>query len=267
MTRVGGSLKALIFDVDGTLADTERDGHRVAFNRAFQESGLDWHWDTELYGRLLAVGGGKERIGYFCRHFLADPAEAARWTPEAIRELHGLKTSHYTALLDQGLIPLRPGVERLIREARAAGVRLAIASTTTPVNVTTLLARHFGEASTAWFEVIAAGDAVPAKKPAPDIYFLALERLGLVPEDCLALEDSQSGLRAARGAALPTVVTVTGYTRWQDLGPAEIVLDHLGEPDLPFQVLPSNADYKRSMEAADGATHFDLALADRLLAA
>ena len=260
-------LRAFIFDVDGTLADTERDGHRVAFNYAFQDAGLEWHWDTELYGRLLAVGGGKERIKYYCDNFIADPDVQAYWTPEKIRELHETKTTHYTDLLDRGEIPLRPGIERVIEEARRHGVRLAIASTTTPVNVTTLLANSFGEEAPAWFEVIAAGDDVPAKKPAPDIYFLTLEKMGLSPCACLAFEDSQSGLRAARAAGLKTVVTVTEYTRWQDLGAADLVVDHLGESTLPFQLLPSNEDYNRARESVGDATMFDLALGERLLAA
>ena len=261
------TLEALIFDVDGTLADTERDGHRVAFNRAFQDAGLDWHWDTELYGRLLAVGGGKERIKYYCDNFIADPEVQTYWTPERIRELHGIKTNHYTGLLDRGQIPLRPGIERVIEQARRHGVRLAIASTTTPINVTTLLANSFGEEAVGWFEVIAAGDDVRLKKPAPDIYFLILEKMGLSADACLAFEDSQSGLRAARAAGIRTVVTVTEYTRWQDLGSAELVVDHLGETKLPFQLLPSNAEYNRARESVGDATMFDVALGERLLAA
>ena len=260
-------LKAFIFDVDGTLADTERDGHRVAFNQAFLDAGLDWHWDTELYGRLLAVGGGKERIEYYRDHFLADSDLRAHWTRERIRELHGVKTRHYTGLLDRGEIPLRPGIERVIAEARRHGVRLAIASTTTPINVTTLLANAFGEEAITWFEVIAAGDDVPAKKPAPDIYFLALEKMGLAGDECLAFEDSQSGLRAARAAGIKTVVTVTEYTRWQDLGAAHLVVDHLGDSKLPFRLLPSNAEYNRAQESVGDATMFDVALGERLLAA
>lgn len=267
MTQLPRHLKALIFDVDGTLADTERDGHRVAFNRAFQDADLDWLWDPSLYGRLLAVSGGKERIKYYCRHFLADTAEADRWTPEKIRDLHAIKTRYYTDLIDRGEIPLRPGIRRLIEEARDAGVRLAIASTTTFVNVTRLLTNAFGSESVSWFDVIAAGDDVPSKKPSPDVYLLALDKLGLPADACLAFEDSQSGLRAAQGAGIRTVVTITEYTRWQNLGAAEIVVDHLGEPTRPFRLLPFNADFSRVRDTVGDSMLFDLTLADRILAA
>ncbi len=222
-------LEALLLDVDGTLADTERHGHRVAFNQAFQEAGLDWHWDAARYGELLAITGGKERIRHFVetdRPEWPDPDDPAAF----IAELHRSKTRHYVALLQQGGIPLRPGVERLLNEARRTGVRLAIATTTTPENVTTLLTHTLGPDSVDWFEVLAAGDVVPAKKPAPDIYTYTLERMGLPPQGCLALEDSENGLTSARAAGVPTVVTVNDYTREQDFRGALAVLDHLGDP-------------------------------------
>ncbi|MCW9088172.1 MAG: HAD hydrolase-like protein, partial [Gammaproteobacteria bacterium] len=163
------TLKALLFDVDGTLADTERDGHRVAFNRAFSEAGLDWEWSEELYGKLLAVTGGKERIRYYLDSFntgFVPPAELDSF----IAGLHQAKTRHYVEMLSSGAIPLRPGVKRLISEAREAGMRLAVATTTTPENVSALLENAMAPDAMDWFEVIAAGDVVPAKKPAPDIY-------------------------------------------------------------------------------------------------
>jgi HAD superfamily hydrolase (TIGR01509 family) len=221
--------KAFIFDVDGTLADTERDGHRVAFNLAFADAGLAWHWDVVTYGRLLSVTGGKERIRYYQEQELPD-FELPSQPQDFIRSLHEAKTRHYLALLESGAIRLRRGVERLLRDARTHGLRLAIATTTTPDNVTALLRATLGAASIGWFEVIAAGDVVPRKKPAPDIYFHTLQKLGLAADECLAFEDSEHGLSAATRAGLKTVVTFNAYTRDQDFSPAALVLDQLGEP-------------------------------------
>ncbi|MGD8526749.1 MAG: HAD family hydrolase [Thioalkalispiraceae bacterium] len=229
-------LQALLFDVDGTLADTERDGHRIAFNMAFADAGLDWQWSAELYGKLLAVTGGKERIRYYLDNFNTGFARPAN-LDDFIAGLHRSKTDFYTALLSEGRIPLRPGVERLLREARDAGLRLAIATTTTPANVKALLVNTLGEDAENWFEVIAAGDIVPAKKPAPDIYTYAMQEMNLTPDKCVAFEDSHNGIKASAGAGLRTIITTNGYTHDDDFNGAVAVLSNMGEPDVPFEVM------------------------------
>jgi HAD superfamily hydrolase (TIGR01509 family) len=208
-----------------------------------------------MYGELLAVTGGKERMRFYLDRFRPDwqrPPDL----DQRIAVLHAAKTRHYTALLARGGIPMRPGVARLLNEARAHQVRLAIATTTTPENVTALLEHALEPQSVSWFEVIAAGDIVPAKKPAPDIYHYALKALNLRPEQCLAFEDSENGIRAARGAGLRTVITVNDYTHDHDFTGAVLVLDQLGEPQSPCQALTGPAPQNG---------YFDLSLARQLL--
>ncbi|MDH5446385.1 MAG: HAD family hydrolase [Gammaproteobacteria bacterium] len=252
-------LEALLFDVDGTLADTERDGHRVAFNQAFSEAGLDWEWSVELYEKLLTVTGGKERIRYYLDNFNTK-FERPEKLDEFISGLHQSKTNHYTQLLSEGSIPLRPGVERLLNEAREAGLRLAVATTTTPANVEALLTHTLGPDSMGWFEVIAAGDIVPAKKPAPDIYTYAMAEMNLKPEQCIAFEDSENGIKSSMGADLITLITINDYTRDHDFTGAALVLDQLGEPGQPFTVISGkvegefvNIDLVRQLHASQHA--------------
>jgi beta-phosphoglucomutase-like phosphatase (HAD superfamily) len=229
------TLHALIFDVDGTLADTERDGHRPAFNHAFADLGLDWHWDERLYGELLAITGGKERIRHYAARYAARYAPALAARPEfevLVRDLHAAKTRHYLRLVNSGSLPLRPGVAALIQHARQRGLRLAIATTTTPENVIALLHATLGPDAPGWFEVIGAGDIVPNKKPAPDIYRWVLDRLALSAENCLTIEDSANGLRAAQAAGLRCLVTPNDYTAGDDFSGAWRVLADLREVDL-----------------------------------
>lgn len=230
------TLAALIFDVDGTLAETE-EVHRRAFNEAFAAAGLPWAWDAPLYAELLGVAGGKERMRHYIEASGAQPALDAA----AIARLHRDKTARYAALVATGEVVLRPGVARLLDEAEAAGLRLAVATTTSPASVDALLRATLGPDSLARFAVIAAGDVVAAKKPAPDIYLMALEALHLAPGQCIAIEDTPNGLRSAAGAGIPTVVTTSRYGGTAGFEGALAVVDGLGGPGAPCRVLQGPA--------------------------
>ncbi len=226
-------LKALIFDVDGTLAETEKDGHRVAFNQAFQQLGLDWQWSVDLYGQLTEISGGKERIGYYIETYQAN-FKGSESLDDFIPRLHQCKTQLYQQLLVTGSIPLRLGVKRLLTEAKEQGIRLAIATTSALPNALALIEKHLNPS---WFEVIAAGDIVPHKKPEPDIYYYVLDKLNLEPQNCLVFEDSCQGLTASTRAGLKTIITVNDYTINHDFNHAMLVLNHLGEPHQNCEIL------------------------------
>lgn len=226
------SIEALVFDVDGTLADTE-EVHRMAFNLAFEQLGLGRHWSQAEYRALLAVTGGKERMKAYIDSLPLGASEKKR-LHERVPAIHAAKTQHYTDIARRGGIELRTGVLRFLEEAQDAGLRLAIASTTTAVNIDALLQATLGPRGLTMFDVIACGDQVRAKKPASDIYLLALETLGVPPERAIAIEDSPNGLRSALGAGLWTLVTPTFWTDGSDFSGAGLVLPSLGDPGQPL---------------------------------
>ena len=221
-------IKALIFDIDGTLAETE-EGHRAAFNAAFAEAGLDWTWDVDLYRELYRITGGKERMH---RYAEMRGVSSAELSDADIARLHARKNAHYAEIVQAGLCPLRPGVERLIRKARARGLRLAVCSTTSRINIDALVEATLRPEGLSLFDSVVSGEDAPIKKPAPDAYLLALEQLALRPEDCLAFEDSRNGLISARAAGLAAVVTPSLYTSHETFDGAAIVLPDLSGFEL-----------------------------------
>lgn len=220
MPRAAGVVtwpRAILFDVDGTLAETE-EWHRAAFNQAFAASGLDWHWDQKLYGSLLEIAGGVERLSYFASIRSANIDAPA---------IHAAKNARYRQRLHGGPVQLRPGIARLIDHARGRGIRLGIATTTSRANVEALIARTMGPDSHAWFDVIACAEDAAVKKPDPAVYRFALDSLGIASRDVLAVEDSANGLRAAIGAGIACLVTPSLYCRGQGVVEALMVLDDL----------------------------------------
>ncbi|MGZ8650851.1 MAG: HAD-IA family hydrolase [Actinomycetota bacterium] len=226
-------MTALIFDCDGVLADTERDGHLPAFNRTFEEFGVPVQWTEEEYGERLKIAGGKERMAsLLTESFVRD--NGLPTDPEGQRamlaEWHRRKTEIYTEMVAAGRLPGRPGVARMVAAALDAGWALSVASTSSEASVRAVLEHVVGAEQAARFALILAGDVVPKKKPAPDIYLLAVARLGVEPDEGLVIEDSRNGMLAAVGADLPCVVTVSSYTEQEDFSEAVLVVSSLGDP-------------------------------------
>ena len=220
-------LSALIFDVDGTLADTES-AHRAAFNQAFAEVGRDWVWDEPTYKQLLEVSGGKERILHYWKQVQPDmKAINNSGVQDTVARMHELKTAAYERAVQDGAVQLRPGVLRLIEGAVQNGLRLAIATTTSPVNISALLRAAIGPDWSHYFQVIEDASTAPVKKPHPQVYMQTLKRMGLRAADCLAFEDSSNGLKAALAAGLPTVITPNSFTAHHDFTGALRVLSSL----------------------------------------
>jgi HAD superfamily hydrolase (TIGR01509 family) len=221
--------KALIFDCDGVIAETESDGHRIAFNKVFAEEGLGVEWDVESYGEKLKIAGGKERM----RTIFTDPnfKKDVGDIDEYIKKLHKRKTDIYMELIENGQLPGREGVKRLVEQAHQHGIRLAIGSTSNERGVN-LLAKHvLGEEAYGYLDLILAGDVVSQKKPNPEIYILVAENLDVRPEQCCVIEDTKNGVRAAKAAGMKCVVTRSQYSKDEEFPEADLVVDSLGESE------------------------------------
>ena len=224
---------ALILDCDGVLADTEKDGHLVAFNQVFEEEGYPFRWSEDEYAVLLKVGGGKERMkAYLSQHPELD-LPGLDDLDALLAQVHKRKSADYQQIVNSGQIPGRPGIKRLVEEALDAGWRVAVASTSAIPSVEAVARAVFGQATYDRLFGIYGGDIVPAKKPAPDIYLYALEQLGLQPADAVVVEDSESGAKAAAAAGIAHIVTVSHFTVDDPFPAARIVVSDLGEPDAP----------------------------------
>lgn len=228
--------RAAIFDVDGTLVDSERDGHRVAFNMAFEEFDLPYRWDVEEYGRLLRVTGGQRRIDRYLTDQGVDEEERAKLAPA----LHARKTEILNELVQEGRVEVRPGAQRLLTELAEAGCTLAVATTGSRGWVDKLLTRLLPDVT---FDVTVTGDEVDNRKPDPEAFLVALERLGRQddPAGVVVIEDSPEGLEAGLGAGLPVAMVLNDYTRDHDVKGAGVVLDGFGETDAPAEVVADEA--------------------------
>jgi len=222
------SIRGILFDQDGVIIDTERDGHRVAFNRAFREMGFSAQWDPDEYHRLLQTAGGKERLRAYLREKgFGRPVPPAE-EDAVIARLHARKTDLFLQLLESGALPLRPGIRRFMEEASGLGLVLGVCTTSNERAARAVTGTILGSIR---FDVVLAGDIVEKKKPDPEIYLLAMRRTGLAPRECIIVEDSRIGVEAAKRAGSFVVATTNAYTEREELGDADIVVTCLGDPD------------------------------------
>ncbi len=240
------TLRALLFDLDGTLAETEAFGHRPSYNDAFRELGLSFRWSERLYKRLLARPSGKDRLHHYLRRYepeLGEHAEAVGESEDAwVDHVHALKSQYFDRRLQAGEVPLRPGVARLLRAASDAGLRLAVVSNASARSIKPFLKHGLGPELAERVSLVIGGESGLARKPSPDLYRHALAKLKLAHYECIAIEDSQIGLAAARAAGIPTVITINAETLSQDFLGAALVLTHLGDPDNDSAVVRGHMD-------------------------
>jgi HAD superfamily hydrolase (TIGR01509 family) len=237
-------LRAILFDMDGTIVDTEKDGHRVAFNMAFAQHGLKAEWDVDLYHNLLQISGGKERMKFWFEN------SGKEWLPPEIpidgfiQQLHQLKTTIFISLIENGKLPLRPGIKRIMQEANESGILVGICSTSNEKSVNTI-ANTLLEGIK--IDLILAGDVVTRKKPDPEIYLLALQKTGLAAEEVIVVEDSENGLISAKEAGIKVLVTVNEYTKNENLDRADAVVSSLGDEKEMAVLLAGNLTIRDNM--------------------
>jgi len=221
-------IKAAFFDQDGVIIDTERDGHRVSFNMTFKEFGFTDEWDVDYYHELLQIAGGKERM----KHHWKTKGFSRPLTEEEIdnlvKEMHKRKTAIFVDLIESGKLPLRPGIRRFMKELMEAGIQIGVCTTSNEQAAKAITEKILSDIK---FDIVLAGDVVKNKKPDPEIYNLALSRLGLQPEECFVVEDSKNGVKAAKAASMKTIVTTNGYTEKEDVEAGDVIVSSLGEPD------------------------------------
>jgi HAD superfamily hydrolase (TIGR01509 family) len=223
-----GQIKAVFFDQDGVIIDTERDGHRVSFNMTFKEFGFTDEWSVDYYHELLQVAGGKERMKHHAQTKGFSKPIPEEELDELVKAMHKRKTALFVELIETGQLPLRPGIHRLMKEAMEAGLKIAVCTTSNEKAAKAVTENILSDIK---FDLVLAGDVVSNKKPDPEIYNLALSKLGLKPEECFVVEDSKNGVKAAKAAGLNCVVTTNVYTQKEDLSAGDIIVTCLGDPD------------------------------------